>query len=352
MGVDQFELGVFSRAPSTEALLARLQAGGAGQPLANLYAERLAREALLETAHRPLAGEALEAVAHRIQQRSARMQLLTPSGDEIVAGVPWLKGQNTRGQEIYIRTQGSYGLVLVDDLSAPALAQMRRNGAAPAVVTETSPGNYQAWVRVAPGPIGEELATAVARDLAVQYGGDPQSAHVRHFGRLAGFTNRKPSRTMTEGPYRGLQPFVLLREANGRPAPAGPALLARAAERLATEPGSQRQDRSLVRLPSRDIARAVGDEEHLRALYRAQAARLAGRLGDDLSRLDWAVASGLRARGHSLQEVAGAVWVGSPRLAERKAGHVADYVERTVAKVFARPLDRAPPGGDGGTFGR
>lgn len=180
MGAEQFELGVLSRAPRTDALLARLQAGGAGTPLTNAYAERLVREAILETAHRPLGGEALEEVAHRIQQDSARMQLLARSRDEILSGVPWLKSQNARGHEIYIRPRGSAGLVLVDDLSAGAVAQMRRNGVAPAVVAETSPGNHQAWVRVAPGPIREGVATAIARELAVQYGGDPQSAHWRH----------------------------------------------------------------------------------------------------------------------------------------------------------------------------
>lgn len=170
-------------------------------------------------------------------------------------------------------------------------------------------------------------------------------------GRVAGFTNRKPNRVIIEGPYRGMHPYVLLREATGRIAPAGPALVARATERVVTEPEDQTPDRSLVWLPAGDAQREQLDELQLRALYREQAERLVGRIGD-LSRLDWAVASDLRARGHSAQVVAGAVLVGSPRLTERKAGHVADYVERTVAKVFARPLDRAPPRGDGGTFGR
>jgi hypothetical protein len=44
-----------------------------------------------------------------------------------------------------------------------------------------------------------------------RFGGDPSSADWRHFGRLAGFTNQKPSRRLPSG----LAPFVLLREAAG-----------------------------------------------------------------------------------------------------------------------------------------
>ncbi len=112
MGTAHFELGVFSRAPSAEALLLRLQAGGAGRPLANAQAKRLAREAIRQAAHRPQAPAALEEAAQRIQQASARMRLRVRTAPEI--------------------------------------------GAGPAVVTETSPGNYQAWIRLAPGPIPGE----------------------------------------------------------------------------------------------------------------------------------------------------------------------------------------------------
>lgn len=337
MGRQTFEAAVFMRAPDKQTLLTRIQAGGAGRPLVNPFAERLVRELVQQTADHPLSGEALEEQVKRIQRESAHMQLLTRSPDEIVAMVDWLKGRNARGFEIFLRPAGSSGLILVDDLTAAAIGRMRRNGVAPAVVIETSPGNHQVWIAVSLGPIREELATAVARDLAVQYGGDPQSAHWRHHGRMTGFTNRKPNRVIQEGPYRGMHPYVLLREARGTLAPAGPALLARAAERLAAEPPRPTLDRGIVRGLLNGTEREPGQEGRLADLYREQAGRLVDRLGNDLSRLDWAVASDLRARGLSPQEVAGAMLAGSPDLAGRKAGHLTDYVERTVAKVFAQP---------------
>ena len=245
-------------------------------------------------------------------------------------------------------------LIQLDDLGPASVARVRPLSF---LVLNTSPGNYQAWIRLAPGPIPEAVATAAARALARQYGGDPASAHWRHMGRLAGFTNQKPSRTIADGPYQGRQPFVLLRGASGRIAPAGPVLLARAQEQLAREQATRESTRAAPShdvLPDRTFAGRLGvpaEAGRLAALYHERAAWLGQRtsgepLGADLSRLDWAVARDLARQGHAPEVVAGAVRVGSPGLEERKAGHVDDYVARTVSKVFAH-ASRQELGGDG-----
>ncbi len=129
----------------------------------------------------------------------------------------WLKFMNAQGNDIFIRPAGSLGLLLLDDLDAPTIARLRSDGLAPALVVETSPGNYQAWVRVSHEPVPEDQATAAARILAERYGGDPNSADWRHYGRLAGFTNRKPKHAQVTG----MQPYVLVRDANGAAAEQG-----------------------------------------------------------------------------------------------------------------------------------
>ena len=91
---------------------------------------------------------------------------------------------------------------------------------------ETSPGNFQARVRVSKEPIPERLATEVARELAREYAGDPASADWRHFGRLAGFTNRKRVHQKQDGRF----PFVLTHECQWRVASQGPRLLEQAWE--------------------------------------------------------------------------------------------------------------------------
>jgi hypothetical protein len=128
----------------------------------------------------------------------------------LMHSIPWLRLQNSLGRNIYVRPQGEHNLSLVDDLTREAVERMKRTGFQPAAIIETSPGNYQAWLKH-PERLPKDLGTAAARALAREFGGDLGAADWRHFGRLAGFTNRKPSRCGVDGLY----PFVRVIEANG-----------------------------------------------------------------------------------------------------------------------------------------
>ena len=75
---------------------------------------------------------------------------------------------------------------------------------------QTSPGNFQAWVKH-PEVLDKETSTAAARALAQRFGGDPGAADWRHFGRLSGYTNRKDKYKGSDGLY----PFVRLMESSG-----------------------------------------------------------------------------------------------------------------------------------------
>jgi hypothetical protein len=67
--------------------------------------------------------------------------------DALIRSVPWLKHQNRNGRNIYIRPQGEHRLSLIDDLRADDIENMKVSGFKPAVVVQTSPGNFQAWVK-------------------------------------------------------------------------------------------------------------------------------------------------------------------------------------------------------------
>lgn len=151
------------------------------------------------------------------------------SAAEVLQNTPWLKRMNAQGNDVYIRPaeQERHGLVLVDDLSEFDLDDMKAEGREPALVVETSPKNYQAWVKVADAA-GGELRGQIARTLASEYDADPASADSRHYGRLAGFTNRKDKHTTRAG----YQPWVLLRESKGKTATAGPALVQQAGQQI------------------------------------------------------------------------------------------------------------------------
>src|ERR1035437_5633794 len=89
----------------------------------------------------------------------------------IVKSVPWLRLQNREGRNIYIRPKGEHDLNMVDDLTKEAVSAMKQAGISPAVVIETSPDNYQAWVKH-PERLSKEVSTAAARRLAEKFGGD------------------------------------------------------------------------------------------------------------------------------------------------------------------------------------
>jgi RepB DNA-primase N-terminal domain len=130
---------------------------------------------------------------------------------EIEAAVKWLRHENAKGAHIYVRPAGLHALSLIDDLSAEAIKRMKADGFEPAVVVETSPDNFQAWLNH--GQVLDAAAsTLAAKALAERFGGDPSSADWRHFGRLAGFTNPKPERQLPSG----MRPFARLRSATGR----------------------------------------------------------------------------------------------------------------------------------------
>jgi hypothetical protein len=149
---------------------------------------------------------------------------------QILKSLLWLRRENLNRGHIYVRPAGLHRLSLIDDLKAEALGRMKAQGFAPAAVVETSPGNFQAWLKH-PEILAAAASTRAAQLLAERFGGDPGSADWHHFGRLAGFTNPKPSRRLASG----LQPFARLAEASGQSYQQAPAFIAevRAAQAIA-----------------------------------------------------------------------------------------------------------------------
>ena len=117
--------------------------------------------------------------------------------------------KNAEGAAIYIRPHGEHPYSLIDDLSAEGVRRLKAEGFTPAIVVETSPGNFQAWLHHGE-TLDKRTSTAAARALAEKFGGDRGAADWRHFGRLAGFTNRKPRYRQADGLY----PFVRVTERN------------------------------------------------------------------------------------------------------------------------------------------
>ncbi len=122
-----------------------------------------------------------------MEARDAAMLPRSWDAETLLRSISWLRLENLRGRNIYIRPQGEHHLSLIDDLSKSAIDRMKAEGFEPAAIVETSPRNFQAWLNHGER-LTKEAGTAVARALATRFEGDTKAADWRHFGGLAGFT--------------------------------------------------------------------------------------------------------------------------------------------------------------------
>ena len=236
--------------------------------------------------------------------------------EALVRSIPWLRFQNAQGRNIYVRPKGEHNLSLLDDLTAEAVQRMKTTGFSPAAIVETSPGNFQAWLKHQKS-LPREVSTAAARGLAKEFGGDLGAADWRHFGRLAGFTNRKLKYQGDDG----LFPFVRLIEATGMPYPEAEQFIARIEAEVAR--------REVGRAVPRSIATRSG--ESLKSIERFRANP--GYAGDG-TRIDLAYAIYALAHGAPAASVEAAI---RTRDLSHKgtAKRQTEYVERTVRKAMA-----------------
>ncbi len=238
--------------------------------------------------------------------------------DTLLRSVSWLMHQNRDGRNIYIRPKGEHNLSLVDDLNTEKVQAMKAAGFCPALVIQTSPGNFQAWLKH-PETLGKEMSTAAARTLAEKFGGDRGAADWRHFGRLAGFTNRKDK-------YRsesGLYPFVLLTEHNGSSYLAGDTFAVEARKKIEAEQAERQARISCAPITSaeRSNLKSIGT-------FRSDS-----RYGGDGTRIDLAYA--IYAFSHGLDDATVTAALRSRDLSHKGPERRQDeYVERTIQKAL------------------
>ena len=249
-------------------------------------------------------------------RQEPEMLLRTWDFESVTRSVGWLKLQNVRGRNIYIRPRGEHQLSLLDDLTQNSLEQMKAEGFSPALVVETSLGNFQAWVNH--GQIlSKELSTRAARLLSQRFQGDLSSADWRHFGRLAGFTNRKEKHRREDG----LSPFVKLIEASGEVYPQSTEFVSKL-----------REDYEIARRmpPRRAPGISPTRSGHIRTITDF---RQRPEYQQDGNRIDMAYA--IYALAHGVDEDSVRAAIASRDLDHKGSQRrQADYVERTIQKAW------------------
>ena len=250
--------------------------------------------------------------------RATRATMLTREWDldTLLKSVRWLRLKNAEGRHIYIRPAGEHSLSLIDDINTQVIERMKAEGFSPAVVLETSAGNFQAWLnhgRI----LSREMSTFVARRLAIRFGGDLGSADWRHYGRLAGFTNRKDKYRRPDGTF----PYVRLHEADGREYPKVAAFLEevtafRQTQRLGSRPEKWRTEGMCC-----SGAKSIEDFRK-RPIY-----------AGDQTRVDLAYA--IYALSHGVSENDARIAIASRDLAHKGTQRrQQQYVDRTIAKAW------------------
>ena len=258
--------------------------------------------------------------------QTGKMILQTYTAEQVLKSVSFLKHKNFNGCDIYIRPKDEHGLTLLDDIGQGTVDRIALEGFSACAVIETSPMNYQAWVKLSEQPLNAKLATAIAKWLAKRYGADLNSADWRHFGRLAGFTNRKPQ-------YN--KPYVLAHACKPHLAERRFFALSEAQKMLerTNAPKTLQSSSEGAKNASEGISTTKVNPIEF---YRQNLAQLLKRYQKpDYSRLDWMIATSMVAKGFTDEQIAEALRAASPDLEKRKKGHVENYISRTLTAVHS-----------------
>lgn len=247
--------------------------------------------------------------------------------DQIIRSISWLKYKNAHGWHVYVRPETREPIVLMDDLTREGLQALDDDGLDTLCVVETSPRNYQAWLRVSNGPIPHELATAIGELLAERYAADLRAKSYRQLGRAVGFTNVKDKYQGTDGYF----PYVRLLSAAGCPVRKPERLKQEAELRLE----KKRAQRAQVRKRYLNRHRVHQSEDPFRFFERSvQHIRQQYGSAVDLSRADASAARHMAIRGYTREQVSHAM-LDSADIASRRGHRAEDYIERTVAWAFS-----------------
>ena len=127
----------------------------------------------------------------------------------------WLGHMNLHGFDVFWRPAGPHIVIDLDSAAEDLWHTMIFDGLRVSLLTQTSASNYQAWITLAKGrkPIDTDLAVEAQSMLTHRYDGDKHAVGTGRFGRLPGYTNRKPENQREDGSWQvvGIRNGPLLR---------------------------------------------------------------------------------------------------------------------------------------------
>ncbi|WP_291447681.1 DNA-primase RepB domain-containing protein [Desulfovibrio sp.] len=253
--------------------------------------------------------------------------------DEMAAHMPEMLRLQQRGENVYYTPlSDEKHHILIDDMTRDSLKKLQEDGFRPAVILESSPGNYQCLLNIS--KLGTEhdrdVGNRITERLNQKYG-DKKLCGCIHPHRALGFENRKPKHRREDGGY----PQVKLLFAERREC--GKALaLARGIDREYAEAAAKRKAERRTFQPP-DLR--PGDPA---AAYYAHLENIRRHLTiEDYSRVDAMIALRMRSNGHSREAVAETIRACAPTIRDTQTGrNWQRYAERTTDYAFGPAGDR------------
>ena len=251
--------------------------------------------------------------------------------EELVLRIPEMLRLQRRGENIYYTPLSEEKHhVLIDDMTAESLVRLQRDGYRPAVILESSPGNFQCLLTIAKlgSRFDRDVGNRLTERLNKEYG-DKKLCGCIHPHRAPGFENRKPKHRREDGSF----PEVKLLVAEKRECHKALEL----ARQIAGEYEAAAESRKRCPVlppgggPSGDAVTAY--HAHLEDIRRHLTI-------EDYSRVDAMIALRLRATGHSRDAVMEAVRQCAPAIRETPARRDWQrYDERTADYAFGTAGD-------------
>ena len=259
---------------------------------------------------------------------------------EIEQRTPEMQRLQRRGENLYYTPlSDKKHHILIDDMNREKLERLIRDGYRPAVVLESSPGNYQAIITVPKlgtahdKDVGNRLSDALNREY-----GDPKLSGAIHPHRAPGYENRKPKHQREDGSY----PEVRLLKAERRECVKALALSSQIDAEYQRQDALKAQQPTLAKAkPALELAAASGSaidayQRHYRDVLKRQ------RGGEvDLSRVDSMIAVRMRVTGHDQAAIEGAIRQCAPATRQKDEGRDwNDYAQRTARYAYSAAGDR------------
>nr|WP_229772632.1 DNA-primase RepB domain-containing protein [Desulfovibrio porci] len=255
------------------------------------------------------------------------------SPDELEAHIPEMLRFQKRGENIYYTPlSDDRHHILIDDMTRDSLKKLQEDGFRPAVVLESSPGNYQCLLTIPRQgtEFDRDVGNRITERLNREYG-DKKLCGCIHPHRAPGFENRKPKHRREDGGY----PQVKLLFAERRECGKALALARRIDHEYAEETEKRKAERRTFPMPDfwpGDPASAY--YAHLENIRRHLTI-------EDYSRVDAMIALRLRSNGHSRENVEETIRTCAPTIRETQTGrNWQRYAERTADYAFGPAGDR------------